>query len=93
MISNGEVIATDVRMDDFVEVMLGDRFPLDFGLGNSPYPDLSLWHSNEMCRECGCFLGYNETEICIDCESSRPDYGDEPDVDEAQEWYDFDPDC
>jgi hypothetical protein len=26
-------------------------------------------------------------------EDEDEDYDDEPDVDEAQEWYDFDPDC
>lgn len=67
MISNGEVITSDERMDDLVEVMLGDRFPIDFDLGNSPYPDLF--------------------DVLTD------DYDYEPDVDEAQEWHDFDPDC
>jgi hypothetical protein len=48
---------------------------------------------NELCSECECFLSPGEIGICVDCASMEPDYGDEPDVDEYQEWYDFDPDC
>jgi len=39
--------------------------------------------SSQVCTECG--------EPLVD----NPEWGwdDEPDVDEAQEWHDFDPDC
>lgn len=84
-ISAGEVITAAEKMDDLLEVMTGSRFGYD--------PNSPLWDEKELCRECECFLSTNESEICTDCESSRTEYGDEPDVDEAQEWHDFDPEC
>ena len=44
------------------------------------------------CVECGIECEEGET-YCDDCAWLDALRDDEPDVDEAQEWYDFDPDC
>lgn len=98
MISKGEVITSVNNQNDFIKVMLGtfavgghSKYPLGFTFGHSPYPTLPLWNPAEMCEVCECFLVGGEEIVCEDCANYQAD--DEPDVDEAQEWYDYDPDC
>ena len=58
--------------------------------------DLPNGDGVDTCLECGDSLGENEVGHCADCEwqlDGRESFDDEPDVDEAQEWADFDPDC
>ena len=40
------------------------------------------------------YMSQDDVEDMLDCnELSERFFDEEPDVDEAQEWYDFDPDC
>ena len=43
------------------------------------------------------YMSTDDVEDMLDANELSPrfqeDYDEEPDVDEAQEWYDFDPDC
>ena len=40
------------------------------------------------------YMSNDDVEDMLDCnELSERFFDEEPDVDEAQEWYDFDPDC
>ncbi len=99
MISNGEVITSEERMDDFVEVMLGDRFPIDFDLGHSPYDpsEFAYWPyylitAGEVITDDEDATDLLDTMMGYEKEFDE-DYDYEPDVDESQEWHDFDPDC
>lgn len=106
MISNGNVITGVNEMNDFIRVMLGtfaigghSKYPVGFSFGNSPYPDLidiisddedTAWTEADFPAdwevEPDPYYGGDDWQ-----ESDEYDY--EPDVDEAQEWHDFDPDC
>jgi len=52
-----------------------------------------------MLTMCLKYMSTDDVADMLDCNelskrfSDEDDYYDEPDVDEAQEWYDFDPDC
>ena len=40
------------------------------------------------------YMSNDDVEDMLDCnELSERFFDEEPDIDEAQEWYDFDPDC
>ena len=52
----------------------------------------------EVCHLCGSFaVGGFDTDYCVptceDCADPDDFYDDDGQPDEAQEWYDFDPDC
>ena len=56
--------------------------------------------TNETCNHCGDELvtiqdEWTDAVVCLSCESEDEweGYEDDGQPDEAQEWYDFDPDC
>jgi hypothetical protein len=54
--------------------------------------------AESMLTMCLKYMSTDDVEDMLDCNElskrfSDEDYDEEPDVDEAQEWYDFDPDC
>lgn len=83
LITAGEVITDTKDMDDLTEIMTGN--PYSFG-GCSPYPDLLDIISDDEDTD-----WRDESDDYDTPEWDEADY--EPDVDEAQEWHDFDPDC
>ena len=57
-----------------------------------------LVSAEEMLTMCLKYMSTDDVADMLDCNelSKRfleEDYDEEPDVDEAQEWYDFDPEC
>ena len=57
-----------------------------------------LVSAEEMLTMCLKYMSTDDVADMLDCNelSERfleEDYDEEPDVDEAQEWYDFDPEC
>lgn len=78
----------EVNPSDVCEIQDGPMNGLDY---EEDVDEPPLWNPTEMCEVCECFLVGGEEIVCEDCANYQAD--DEPDVDEAQEWYDFDPDC
>jgi len=61
--------------------------------------DNGVVSAEAMLTMCLKYMSTDDVADMLDCNelskrfSDEDDYYDEPDVDEAQEWYDFDPDC
>ena len=59
--------------------------------------EMGMVTAEDMLTMCLKYMSSDDVEDMLDANelSSRfhEDYDEEPDVDEAQEWYDFDPDC
>jgi hypothetical protein len=60
--------------------------------------DNGMVSAESMVTMCLKYMSTDDVADMLDCNelSSRfsdEDYDEEPDVDEAQEWHDFDPDC
>jgi hypothetical protein len=60
--------------------------------------DNGIVSAESMLTMCLKYMSTDDVADMLDCNelSSRfsdEDYDEEPDVDEAQEWHDFDPDC
>ena len=58
-----------------------------------------LVSAEEMLTMCLKYMSTDDVADMLDCNElserfqEEEDYDEEPDVDEAQEWYDFDPEC
>ena len=59
--------------------------------------EMGMVTAEDMLTMCLKYMSTDDVEDMLDCNelSARfqEDYDEEPDVDEAQEWADFDPDC
>lgn len=57
-----------------------------------------LVSAEEMLTMCLKYMSTDDVADMLDCNElserfQEEEYDEEPDVDEAQEWYDFDPEC
>ena len=109
MISRGEVVSNLGAMNDFIKVMLGTfavggstGYPLTFSFGHSPYNPSQYDDSDDSDGD-DLFIP-EETDDDYEWDDIPQTHGDdydyydyydgyEPEVDEAQEWADYDPDC
>ena len=57
--------------------------------------EMGMVSAEQMLSMCLAYMSTDDVADMLDCNelSERFQEEEEPDVDEAQEWYDFDPDC
>ena len=59
--------------------------------------EMGMVSAEQMLSMCLAYMSTDDVADMLDTNELSPrfqeDYDEEPDVDEAQEWYDFDPDC
>lgn len=96
MISEGEVITDAEKMDDLLEVMTGSRYGFEPRMFQCPVSG-NRWEVNpsDVCEIQDGPMDGLDGEPDWEYEQQRIFHAEdwEDDVDESQEWHDFDPDC